>query len=318
MSEAEATVRGAAGASGAASLKPKVGFIGLGIMGGHMARNVRKAGFPLAVWNRTREKAEALAREGAQVAESPAELARAVDIVCTCVTGPDDLLAVVRGPRGVAAGARAGLLHIDFTTASPEAARACAAALGERGAAFVDAPVTGGERGAREATLTVMVGGAPSDVSRARPVLEAVGRLVVHVGPVGSGQTTKLIANMIGGVALLGACEGIAMGLRAGLDPGRMLEVFENSSARSASLSLLAERVRSGQYDPGFSVANRNKDFVLALEEGRRLGVVLPGAAIAAQLFAAAMAAGFADRDQTALFHVIRSLNGEKAEPRAG
>lgn len=294
--------------------RPRVGFIGLGIMGRHMARNLMRAGFPLHVWNRTRAKAEALAAEGALIAGSPAELASQVDVVCTCVTGPDDLLAVVSGPEGVARGARAGLLHVDLTTATAEAAQAAARALAEAGAAFVDAPVTGGETGARDATLTIMVGGAPDDVARARPVLAALGSRIVHMGPVGAGQTTKLVANMIGGVALLGACEGIAMGLRAGLDLDRMLEVFENSSARSASLSLVAERVRTGRFEPGFSVKNRYKDFVLALEAGLRLGVVLPGAAVATQLFAAAMARGFAERDQAALYHVIRALNGEEAE----
>ncbi|MBX5477320.1 MAG: NAD(P)-dependent oxidoreductase [Clostridia bacterium] len=293
--------------------RERIGWIGLGIMGGHMARNLLRAGFPVTVYNRTAAKARPLLDEGAEWAPSPAAVARQADIVCTCVTGPDDLRVVALGPEGVADGARPGLLHIDFSTVSPAAAREVAAALQERGAAFLDAPVTGGEQGARQATLTIMIGGDARQVERARPVFEAVGRRIYHVGPTGAGQTMKLIANMIGGINMLAACEGLVMGLKAGLDLDQMLEVFENSTARSVSLALAGERVKSGRFEPGFSVANRYKDFVLALDEARRLGVAVPGAALAAQFYAAAMAQGLADADQTALFHVVRQLAGETA-----
>ncbi|MBE3589922.1 MAG: NAD(P)-dependent oxidoreductase [Firmicutes bacterium] len=290
--------------------RERIGWIGLGIMGAPMARNLLRAGFPVTVYNRTAEKARPLLEEGAEWAPSPAAAAGRADIVCTCVTGPEDLLQVVLGPEGVVEAARPGLLHIDFSTVSPAAAREAAAALERRGAAFVDAPVTGGQPGAQQATLTIMAGGEARHVERARPVFAAVGREVHHMGPVGAGQTMKLVANLIGGVNLLAACEGLVLGLKAGLDLDRMLAVFEHSTARSVSLTLAGERVRTGDFAPGFSVRNRYKDFVLALDEARRLGVAVPGAALATQLYAAAMAHDLAEADQTALFHIVSQLAG--------
>lgn len=289
-------------------MQERVGFIGLGIMGRAMALNILKKGFPLTVWNRTPEKMEAIAREGAEKGANPADVARKVTVVCTCVGGPDDLLEVVAGPKGLLEGAhqRQGehgpLLHVDFSTVSPEASQKVARLWEEAGGRFLEAPVTGGEKGAREGTLTIMAGGHEEDFQRALPILEAVGERIHLIGPHGSGQLLKLIGNMIGGIALWGALEGLLLAERGGLPMDQVKEVLTHSSADSASLRLLLQRLESGRYHPGFPLKHRLKDFRLALREGERKGVPLPAAALVTQMYGSAFSMGLGEDDQTAVY----------------
>ena len=283
----------------------RVGFIGLGIMGRSMARNILGRGFPLLVYNRTAGRTADLAALGATVAKSPRAVAEQADVTCMCVTGPADVLALVTGPDGVAAGARPGSLFVDLSTIGPAMARQVAELLAAHGVAALDAPVTGGDTGAAAGTLTIMVGGDEAAFARARPVLEAMGTHIFHLGPAGAGQAAKVVANLIGGINLAAAAEGLALGRRFGLDPAGFLAVLEESSARSASLSLLGQRLATGNDRPGFSVANRHKDLALAMDMAEQVGLPLPVSALVTQLFAAVRGQGLADRDQTVYHRLL-------------
>src|SRR5262245_39134895 len=216
--------------------RPRVGFIGLGQMGMPMARNVMRAGFPLAVYNRSRVKVDQLAAEGATPAGSAAELARECDVVLSCLPVPRDVESVYLGDGAVVAAARAGALLCDLSTIDPQTHARIATAAAARQLDYLDAPVSGGTSGARDATLSIMVGGPASGVERARPVLEAMGKNIYHVGPVGAGATVKLINQMMGAICHLGVVEGLVLGARAGIDPDLLVEIVSNSSGGSRAL----------------------------------------------------------------------------------
>src|SRR5450759_3739465 len=203
--------------------QPRIGVVGLGTMGGAMAANLAQAGFPLTAWNRTPGRSHELEALGIDIAATPRALASTADIVLVCVSDTPDVEAVLFGPDGVAAGAAAGTLVIDCSTIDPAASRRFAARLAEQGIAFVDAPVTGGSEGARNATLAVLVGGAPADVERARPVLAAIGRTITHFGPVGSGQAAKAVNQVILAGAYLGVAGALFLAIKATLAPPRVV-----------------------------------------------------------------------------------------------
>jgi 3-hydroxyisobutyrate dehydrogenase-like beta-hydroxyacid dehydrogenase len=209
-----------------------VGFVGLGTMGASMAANVLKAGSPLTVWNRTPGRAPVLVDGGAQEAVSPSALAAVSDVVIVCVSDTPDVEAVLFGPDGVADGARRGSLVIDCSTISPDATRDFGRRLAKHGVSLVDAPVSGGSEGARLGTLTMFVGGAEPDVARARPILEAMGKTITHLGPLGSGQAAKAVNQVVISGVYLGVAEGIVLGLKAGLDPHRLVEALSGGSKR--------------------------------------------------------------------------------------
>ena len=206
--------------------RPRVGYVGLGLMGKPMARNVLKAGFPLVVYNRTRAKAADLESEGAKVADSISELVAQVDVVCSCVTGPKDVEEVYLGPSGVLSAARAGMLLVDMSTIDPATHQRVAAAAREKGCEYLDAPVSGGVGGAREGTLAIMCGGEPATFERARPVLSAMGKHLYLRGPTGAGATAKLINNLISACTAVAVCEGLVMGAKAGLDVGQLHQLL--------------------------------------------------------------------------------------------
>lgn len=288
----------------------RIGVVGLGTMGGAMAANLARAGFPLAAWNRTAGRTRELDELGVTIAASPAALAADVDVVLVCVSDTPDVEAVLFGPDGVATGAAPGTLVIDCSTIDPGASRGLAARLAEQGIAFVDAPVTGGSEGARNATLAILVGGAPADVKRARPVLATIGRTVTHLGPVGAGQAAKAVNQVILAGTYLGVAEGLVLALKAGLDPQQVVEALSGGAAQSWVLANRSGRMLANEYPLGFKVALHLKDLGIALDLARESGAVLPVAALAAQLEAGLVATGHADDDMSALARAIRGLSG--------
>ncbi len=290
----------------------RLGFIGLGIMGQSMAANCIKAGFAMTVYNRTAAKAEPLRQLGAAVAASPAELAARCDIVLACVTNSADVLEVMLDPsRGVIAGAAAGTLVIDHSTVAPDVAKQCAAALADRGCAFLDAPVSGGDVGAKAGTLSIMVGGERAPFDRALPVLQAMGKTITHCGPSGSGYLVKLCNQVLGALHLVAAAEAISLAKSAGVDPAAMLAAVSGGAASSWALLNLAPKMLAGNDQPGFYVDYQLKDLHLAADAAHKLGVPLPAAALAENLFRAASAQGLGRCGTQAIYHVIRGLAGE-------
>jgi 3-hydroxyisobutyrate dehydrogenase-like beta-hydroxyacid dehydrogenase len=289
----------------------RIGFVGLGTMGASMAANLARAGAPLTVWNRTPGRAAALADLGAVEVRTPAELARRSDVVVVCVSDTPDVEAVLFGPGGVMEGIGPGSLVIDCSTISPDATRDFGNRLGAAGAGMVDAPVSGGSEGARLGTLTIFVGGSESDVARARPVLGAMGKTITHLGPLGSGQAAKAVNQVIISGAYLGVAEGIVLGIRAGLDPHRLVEALSGGAAQSWVLANRAGRMIDGEYPLGFKVSLHRKDLGIALEMAQSLGVQLPVAGLTAGLEDDLMVAGFGGEDMSALARSVRGLRRE-------
>lgn len=290
-----------------------IGFIGLGIMGRPMARNLIAAGFDLTVHNRSRAAVDELAREGAEVAGSPAAVAGSSDVVITMLPDSPDVESVLLGPAGVLAQANPGSLVIDMSTISPDVTRSLGLEAQSRGVRFLDAPVSGGEAGARAGTLSIMVGGSPEDVDDARPVLSALGSTIARVGPVGAGQTVKA-ANQVLVAGTIALVSEAIMLLRAnGIDTSEAFRVLDGGLAGSAVLRTKAEAMARGDYSPGFRVDLHRKDLRIALDSARRLGVVTPVSSVVDQLLLAVSAAGKGDLDHGALLTVIEGLSSSTA-----
>lgn len=287
----------------------KVAFIGLGTMGASMARNVLDAGFQLTVHNRTREKEEPLAAAGADRAASPAEAARGAEVVVICVSDTPDVDAVLFADDGVAEGAGPGTLVCDMSTISPTATREFGERLREGGVAMMDAPVSGGSEGAQKGTLTIMCGGEAADVERARPVLDAMGSTITHIGPLGSGQLTKAVNQIMIAANFLGVAEGVTFAIKAGLDTKKVLEAISAGMARSAVLEMRAGNMVEGSYPLGFKLALHLKDLRIALEEASRNGVELPGAELVRGL-EEQLVGDHGDEDMSALAIAIRERAG--------
>ena len=270
----------------------RVGFVGLGIMGAPMAANLLRAGFAVTVWNRTPGRADPLVAAGAALVASPREVAEASEVTLSCVTNSLDVEAVALGPDGVIEGAAAGSTYIDCSTISPEVARRVAAALAAKGVSMLDAPVSGGDVGAKAATLAIMVGGEAATFERCLPVLQAMGKTIVHAGPSGAGQVVKLCNQVAGGLNLLAMAEAIALARAAGVEPEKMLEVVGAGAAGSWMLSNLAPRAVRGDFAPGFMVDLMQKDLGLVLETAAGESLPLLGTALVQQLFRILQAQG--------------------------
>jgi 3-hydroxyisobutyrate dehydrogenase len=288
----------------------RVGFVGLGQMGLPMARNLLKAGFPLVVHNRTRAKAEALAAEGARVAATPAEVAAECDLFLSCVPKPADVERVFLGEDGALASARADQVLCDMSTIDPETHRRIAAAAAERGAEYRDAPISGGTSGAREATLSIMVGGSAAAFERAKPAFEAMGKSIYHVGPVGAGATVKLVNQMMGAIANCAVVEGLVLGTKAGIDPALLFDIVSKSSGNSAALNGMAPNILRRNFEPGFTLDLMHKDVSLAVEMARRLGVRTLMGGVAEQVVQEARGAGLGDRATFALIQPLERISG--------
>lgn len=287
-----------------------VAFLGLGTMGTAMAANLVRAGHPVVAWNRTVGRDHGLEDLGVIIADTPAAAAAQVDHVVMCVSDTPDVEEILFGTGGVVEGARPGSLVIDCSTIAPSGAWGFAARLRERGLAMIDAPVSGGSEGARNATLTIFVGGAPGDVERARPILQVLGSTITHVGPIGAGQAVKAVNQVILAGAYLGVAEGIVLAIKAGLDVEQVVDALAGGAAQSWVLANRSGRMVDNDYPLGFKVALHRKDLGIALELAAQLGAVLPVSAIAAQLESGLIANGHADEDMSALARSIRGLSG--------
>jgi 3-hydroxyisobutyrate dehydrogenase-like beta-hydroxyacid dehydrogenase len=288
-----------------------VAFIGLGAMGEPMARNLATSS-SLSVYNRSATKAEAVVGLGATLAASPAAAARTADIVCTCVSTPEALRAVMLGEDGAIAGAQPGTLFIDFSTVDPAAVREMVDTCVKKGCRFLEAPVSGGVKGAKTGTLTIMVGGDETDFERAQPILKTVGETVFRVGPVGSASTVKLINQMLVGVHLAAALQAFVVAQRAGIEPEALLDILTASTGDSAMLRRGARNLFADDFAPGFRMDLLLKDLRLATELGEELDVPLTLAAAAARIYETARVGGFGDKDITA---AVLSMPWRRASP---
>jgi 3-hydroxyisobutyrate dehydrogenase len=288
----------------------RVGFIGLGIMGAPMAANLLKAGFAVTVWNRTASRAEPLVAVGAKLAGSPADVARGSEVTISCVTDSPDVEAVALGPDGVIAGATRGSAYIDCSTISPEVARRAAERLGDAGVTMLDAPVSGGDVGAKAGTLAIMVGGDDATFTRCLPVLEAMGKTIVHVGPSGAGQVVKLCNQVAGGLNLLAMAEAISLARRSNVDPAKMLEVVSSGAAGSWMLTNLGPRAVREDFAPGFMVELMQKDLRLVQETAASSRTPLPGTALVQQLLRMLEAEGRGREGTQAIADAVRRLAG--------
>jgi 3-hydroxyisobutyrate dehydrogenase len=288
----------------------KVAFLGLGTMGAAMAANIARAGYPVTVWNRTADRAPELDDLGVTRAASPAAAVADTPFVVICVSDTPDVESILFGPDGVADSARAETLIIDCSTIAPSGSWDFAARLRERGLRMVDAPVSGGSEGARNATLTIFVGGDERDVEHARPILNALGRTITHVGPIGAGQAVKAVNQVILAGAYLGVAEGIVLALKAGLDVEQVVGALSGGAAQSWVLANRSGRMIANDYPLGFKVALHLKDLGIALELARQTGTVLPVSALCEQIEAGLIGRNHGDDDVSAVARTIRELSG--------
>jgi 3-hydroxyisobutyrate dehydrogenase len=289
----------------------RIGFVGLGIMGSRMAANLRRAGYELTVYNRTRERADAWAAEhGGTVAGTPAEVGAASDVIVTMVVDGAQVKEVLLGEHGVAQGAAAGTLCVDMSTIAPGDSRRIAAALDERGIGFVDAPVTGSSPKAQDGTLTIMAGGAASDFERARPLFDAMGELIVHVGEVGQGEMVKLINNAVAAANAHTLAQALVVARGTGVDLDALIQVMGAGSGGSAMLALKAGPMREHDYSTLFKLEHMLKDVRLCLEEGQAAGVPFPAAASVREALTAGMGRGLGDDDFAAVVETVEGLAG--------
>jgi 2-hydroxy-3-oxopropionate reductase len=288
----------------------RVCFVGLGIMGTPMARNLMDSGYELVLHNRTRYKAEELANAGrAEVADSPAEVARNSEVVITMLPGPPEVAEVVAGEEGILDGAGEGSLLIDMSTSSPVLARELARTARRRGVGTLDAPVSGGDVGGIEGTLSIMVGGEEGDFERAKPLFEAMGKTITHVGPVGAGQVTKAANQVVVALTIEAVSEALVLGSAGGVSPEKILEVLSGGLASNKVMEIKREKFLSHKFDPGFRSELHHKDLGIALAAGREYGVVLPVTAIVDQMLLSMRRKGWGGEDHSALLRIIEDLS---------
>jgi 3-hydroxyisobutyrate dehydrogenase len=288
----------------------RVGFIGLGIMGRGMARNLLKAGFPLMVWNRTASRMDELVAEGATAGQDPADVAAGSDVIITCVSDTPDVEQVILGERGVIEGVKRGALVIDMSTISPQATQAIAAKLAERGARMLDAPVSGGSEGAARGTLSIMVGGEAADVERAAPIFQAMGKTITHVGGGGSGQTVKLVNQILVVGNMLAAAEALLFAQAGGVDLQKALAAVVGGAAGSWMLASRGPQVLARDWRPGFTIDLQQKDIRLVLSAADQLGVPLPSTSLIFQLYRTLQAQGLGAEGNHALVKALEHLAG--------
>jgi 3-hydroxyisobutyrate dehydrogenase len=290
-----------------------LGWIGTGIMGRSMCGHLLAKGYPVTVYSRTKARADALVEQGARWADSPGQVAAAADIVFTMVGFPADVRDVYFGDAGVLGSLRAGAIAVDMTTTEPSLAIEIATAATAKGAAAVDAPVSGGDVGARNATLSIMVGGDATAVARVTPLFEIMGKNIVHQGGPGAGQHTKMCNQIVIAGTMIGVCESLLYGMRAGLNLETMLGSIRSGAAGCWTLENLAPRVLKRNFDPGFVVEHFIKDMGIALAEASRMKLAMPGLALVHQLYVAVQAQGHGRKGTHALMLALEQLNAAEA-----
>ncbi len=283
----------------------KIGFIGLGIMGGPMAQNLMEAGYELVLYTRTIEKAQEIAGDEAAVAGSPKEVAESSDIVITMLPDSPQVEEVVAGEDGVLEGIKEGSLLIDMSTISPVVTRELAAKVEKRGASMLDAPVSGGDVGAQQGTLSIMVGGGEEDFERAKPLFEVMGQAVTHVGETGAGQTAKAANQIVVALTIEAVSEALVLSSKAGVAPEKIIEALSGGLAGSNVMEAKREKFLEHDFDPGFRIELHHKDLGIALAAGREYGVSLPVTAVVDQMLEALKAKGRGDRDHSAILTLI-------------
>jgi 3-hydroxyisobutyrate dehydrogenase len=287
----------------------RIGWIGTGVMGSSMCGHLMTKGFKATVFNRTRERARPLIDRGAAWADSPKAVAANSDVIFSIVGFPADVRDVLLGPSGALAGATAGKILVDMTTSEPSLAREVYEAARSRGVASVDAPVSGGDIGAREARLSIMIGGDKEVVDRLRPLFECMGKTIIHQGPAGAGQHTKMVNQILIATLMIGVCEALLYGYKAGLDLNTVLESVSGGAAGSWSLSNYAPRILKGNLDPGFMVEHFIKDMGIALAESKRMNLALPGLALAEQLYLALKSQGHGRKGTHSLILALATIS---------
>jgi 3-hydroxyisobutyrate dehydrogenase len=299
-------------ASRAAPGKTRVGWVGTGVMGRWMCQHLINKGYSATVCNRSKDKAAPLLEAGAAWADSPKAVAERSDVVFAIVGFPRDVREVFLGAAGALAGSKAGNVLVDMTTSEPSLAREIYEAAKARGVASVDAPVSGGDVGARNATLSIMVGGDAEAVEAVRPLLECMGKTIVHQGPAGAGQHTKMVNQVLIASGMIGVCEALLYGYKAGLDLKTVLQSVGGGAAASWSLNNLGPRIIDRNFEPGFFVEHFIKDMGIALKEAEAMHLCLPGLALAKQLYEAVRAQGYGRKGTHALMLALEQLSGVK------
>ena len=298
---------------------PSIGLIGLGIMGRPMARNLLRAGYPLVVHDVDRAGVDALVAEGATAGTTPRGVADATDVLITMLPDSPQVREVYLGPDGALESLRPGWLAIDMSSIAPSTARELATRATAGGAEILDAPVSGGDKGAIAGTLSIMVGGTAAGFERALPILSAMGKTIVHVGPAGAGQVVKVCNQVVVAVVIEAVSEALVLGAKAGVDPARIVDVLQGGLAATKVLEMRRENMLTGSFDPGFRIRLHQKDLKNAMELGGEIGVALPAAAIVEQHMRAAAASGRADYDHSGLLTVVEDLAGFRvADARKG
>jgi 2-hydroxy-3-oxopropionate reductase len=292
----------------------KVGYIGLGLMGKSIARNILKAGFSLVVHNRSHQAVDELVAEGAQAASSPSEVAAQVDIVFTNLPDQPDVEKVLLGENGIASAVHPGLIWVDNSTIKPAAARSLAATLAGMGVLSLDAPVSGGDVGARLGTLAIMVGGPREALEKTMPVFQAMGKTVTHVGAAGAGQVAKAANQIMVAAQMVAMGELLIFSQKAGVDPRKVIEAIKGGAAQCWTLDVKPPRLFSGNRTPGFKSYMMAKDLNIILDTAREYGIPLPSAAVDAQLFDAMLQNGLGELDNSAVVAMIENLAGTKLQ----
>jgi 3-hydroxyisobutyrate dehydrogenase len=290
----------------------RIGWIGTGVMGRWMCQHLMTKGYAATVYNRTKERAQPLLDAGAAWADTPADVAGRSDVVFAIVGFPKDVREVFLGSKGVLTAARPGLALVDMTTSEPALAREIHETAKAKGVASLDAPVSGGDVGAKNAALSIMVGGQADVVEALRPLLECMGKTIVHQGPPGAGQHTKMVNQILIASNMVGVCEALLYGWKAGLDLKTVLQSVGGGAAASWSLNNLGPRIIDRNFEPGFFVEHFIKDMGIALDEAKRMNLALPGLALANQLYLAVQAQGWGRKGTHALMLALEQLSGVK------
>ncbi|NMC86464.1 MAG: NAD-binding protein [Anaerolineaceae bacterium] len=292
----------------------KIGYIGLGLMGKSIAKNILNAGFPLVVHNRSQAAVEELVELGAIRASSPAEVASQVDVVFTNLPDSPDVEKVVLGEKGIIAGAHSGLIFVDNSTIRPATARKIAAALAQDGVQALDAPVSGGDIGARNATLTIMIGGPEEALETVRPVLNVMGKTITHVGASGAGQIAKAANQIMVAAQMVAMAELLIFAQKAGADPQKVVQAIKAGAAQCWTLDVKPDRLFAANRQPGFKASMQAKDLNIIMETAREYGIPLPSAAVDMQLYTAMLQAGEGNLDNSAVISVIEKMANEKLQ----
>ena len=290
----------------------RVGYIGLGLMGKPMARNILKAGFPLVVHNRSRGKVQELVAEGAMEAHTPAEVASKVDVVFTNLPDSPDVEKVVLGLNGILEGAHEGLIFVDNSTIKPATARKIAVELGKKGVRCLDAPVSGGDIGAQNGTLAIMIGGPESALEEIRPILDAIGKKITLVGDAGAGQIAKAANQVMVAAQMVAMGELLILAKKAGADPKKVVEAIKGGAAQCWALDVKPERLFAGNRNPGFKSYMQAKDLNIVVETAREYGVPVPAAAFHTQLYNSMVEMGLGELDNSAVLEIFEMLSGVK------